>query len=803
MGSGVKVGELWALLRLERGGFDSAVRGAGTGLTGLNSKIDATVRKTGLLNQVWKGIGVGVGISAFGGLERVISGAVRGIASMVDKARDLYETINKSQVVFGKDAKAIQAWGKTASTSIGLSENAAISAAATFGNLFVSLGQAPEKVAPMSKALVQLGADLASFNNISIDEALQKLQSGIVGQARPLRELGVAIDETAVDVEAARLGFQKLNGVFTQGQKVQARYSLIFKQTGTAQGDFARTADGLANTQRTLSAQWDDIQAQIGDALLPAMMQLAIVARDQLLPALKEGIPVLIQISGVLIDIAHNAIPILAVAFSVKLVAAFNAARAAGVEGAAAVKLAWGAAALGIPILMTGLEDLAKQNPPPPTWWSDMTNAEKVAWAEMQRINDVESRRWTGNTRSFIDAQVNEFGRLKLEIPQVLQDAGDAANAVLRSTSSMFSATLQDGTTIFSDSAEQLAAELPGAVKAAKLAAEHEASLVPKGLADALLGQKGDLAAIRQAIIDAIAGAVTDARSITESEGILAGRDLGKGFRKGSTELDAILLEQVDKVVTNLQILAPLALSTGAGIPKNLKAGIDANLSATMEALDHIRLQAGSHLDLADFAEAMGYAGIAAYIRGLKTPNAPATATAIARGLQNAMKLDLFDEGRHASQTYLAGFSSTAYTAATGWLNGLKQMLVGNSPPPEGPLKDLDLGAERAARSWTDVFARTLGGLNLGPALAGAIPGTGGPALGAPGAGGMLPALGLSHGAASPGTQIRIDHLDIHGVGSDVSPAAARRFGRSVVDELTAAIRDQRGQTVRVRAGAS
>ena len=103
-------------------------------------------------------------------------------------------------------------------------------------------------------------------------DALEKLRSGLVGEAEPLRVLGVNINEATTKAKAFELGLVGANGVVSEAAKVQARYALILEQTVTAQGDFARTADGVANTQRTLTAEWENAQVVIGQALprLPA-----------------------------------------------------------------------------------------------------------------------------------------------------------------------------------------------------------------------------------------------------------------------------------------------------------------------------------------------------------------------------------------------------------------------------------------------------------------------------------------------------------------------------------------------------
>jgi hypothetical protein len=273
-GAAVNIGDVFFAAHLDDKGLGPEAVKAGETLgttmgQRLSNKLSANI-KTG----VAAGATAAVASFGLGLLENAARGLGGAIADSIRAASDLNETIQKSHVVFGSSAGDIEAWGKTAATSMGLSENAAIGAAASIGNLLLSTGTSPAKIAPMSKALVGLASDLASFNNISVEDALAKLQSGLVGQERPLRELGVAISAASVDTEAAALGFHKLNGEFSEGEKVQARYALIFQQTATAQGDFARTADQLANTQRILNAEMDDASAKFGKSLTPAVTLL-------------------------------------------------------------------------------------------------------------------------------------------------------------------------------------------------------------------------------------------------------------------------------------------------------------------------------------------------------------------------------------------------------------------------------------------------------------------------------------------------------------------------------------------------
>jgi hypothetical protein len=211
------------------------------------------------------------------GIQTVV-GAVAGLGkALVDPimaASDLEESINKVQVVFGDSSKIITDFAKTSAQSLGQSQAAALGAAGTFGNLFVSMGLGQKDAAELSTQIVTLGSDLASFNNIKPEDALEKLRAGLVGESEPLRALGVNLNEAAVAEEALRLGLGKSAQTLTDSAKIQARYSLILQQTKTAQGDFARTSTGMANALRIIDASFADLRTQIGSRFLPIIAPL-------------------------------------------------------------------------------------------------------------------------------------------------------------------------------------------------------------------------------------------------------------------------------------------------------------------------------------------------------------------------------------------------------------------------------------------------------------------------------------------------------------------------------------------------
>jgi len=193
------------------------------------------------------------------------------IGQAINAASNLNESMSKVSVVFGSSATDIVNWSKTAAKSMLLSQQAALEAASTFGNLFQAFGLTRDKSAEMSKTLVQLAADLASFNNTSVDDAIEALRSGISGEAEPLKRYGVALTDVRLRAEAMAQGIYDGKGALDVAQKAQASYALILKDTALAQGDVKRTSTGFANTMRTIAAAVEDARAKFGEGLVLAI----------------------------------------------------------------------------------------------------------------------------------------------------------------------------------------------------------------------------------------------------------------------------------------------------------------------------------------------------------------------------------------------------------------------------------------------------------------------------------------------------------------------------------------------------
>lgn len=292
-----------------------------------------------------------------GGLAAAATGALKLSLDSIDAASNLEESTNKVDEIFGKAADSIFRFSAGTADALGQSNDEARSAAATFGIFGKAAELNDRQAARFSKRMVTLASDLASFNNTEPDQAVEALGAALRGESEPIRAYGVMLDEATLKAEALALGILKpvkdeskifayqtritdlqksyneavaehgkgslealkaeaslgtartalqkaTEGTLpplTQQQKLLAAQSQIFKQTEVAQGDFARTSDGLANQQRRMAARFEDTKAALGKGLLPIMNDAAGFILEEGIPAFErfadwfneDGIPAL------------------------------------------------------------------------------------------------------------------------------------------------------------------------------------------------------------------------------------------------------------------------------------------------------------------------------------------------------------------------------------------------------------------------------------------------------------------------------------------------------------------------------
>lgn len=242
---------------------------------------DGSIRINTLINTD----GLSRGESAIRSSVNRISGALKGFASVIGAAfavgsiiefgkecielgSDLEEVQNVVDVTFTTMSKKVDEFARNAVVSAGLSETMAKRYVGTFGAMANAFGFTEAEAYDMATALTQLSGDVASFYNITQDEAYDKLKSVFTGETETLKELGVVMTEAALDQYALSKGIGKTTRSMTEQEKVALRMQFVTEQLSLASGDFVRTSDSWANQVRILKLQFESLKATIGQGLI-------------------------------------------------------------------------------------------------------------------------------------------------------------------------------------------------------------------------------------------------------------------------------------------------------------------------------------------------------------------------------------------------------------------------------------------------------------------------------------------------------------------------------------------------------
>lgn len=311
------VGTLVAYLQVEEKGMDK-------GLAEGEGKLKSFGRKAVSIAKV-ASLAIGAGL-------------VAAIPGLVSAAGDLAESQSKVAVIFGDSAKAITDYAEVAAAKIGQSKQNVLDAASTFATFGKAAGLTGAPLAKFSTDLVGLSSDIGSFFNVDPAAAAEAVGAALRGESEPIRAFGVMLDEATIKAKAIEMGLLKskvsidevakanLNariaqqsyneetkktgpnslesqkkaialkeaqeklaeatqgtvGDLTKQQKILATSAAIYDQTKDAQGDFARTSDGLANQQRALGAEFDNVKAELGTELLPYAKDFVEVLRNMI-----------------------------------------------------------------------------------------------------------------------------------------------------------------------------------------------------------------------------------------------------------------------------------------------------------------------------------------------------------------------------------------------------------------------------------------------------------------------------------------------------------------------------------------
>lgn len=212
----------------------------------------------------------------------LVVGGVMGLT--VKFASDAEESHSKFLAVFKEEADAAKAWGDAHANAVGRARLDMEKYLASMQDTFVPLGFARRESRKLSQQLVQLGIDLASFNNIADDKVLRDLQSALVGNHEAIRRYGIIITETALKQELLNMGITKNFQAVTIQEKVQGRLNIIMRSSTDAQGDAIRTAGSFANQLKRLQGNLKDLAAETGRAFIPSLLSVINLMQSAIKP---------------------------------------------------------------------------------------------------------------------------------------------------------------------------------------------------------------------------------------------------------------------------------------------------------------------------------------------------------------------------------------------------------------------------------------------------------------------------------------------------------------------------------------
>lgn len=220
----------------------------------------------------------------------VAFGAVSvGVGVAVKAASDLNESVNAIDVVFGEAAEGVLKLGENSAKAVGLSRSQFYGLSVQMSSFAKTVTKEGGSVADTLDKMTVRVADFASVMNLDVSEAATAFQSGLAGQTEPLRKFGIDLSAASVQAYAVANGIAEAGKQMTETQRIQATYGSLMEQTNKVSGDFANTSGQLANQQRILKAQVEDLSAKLGTLFLPAMNE-----------ALKAILPVVTKLSEML-----------------------------------------------------------------------------------------------------------------------------------------------------------------------------------------------------------------------------------------------------------------------------------------------------------------------------------------------------------------------------------------------------------------------------------------------------------------------------------------------------------------------
>jgi hypothetical protein len=224
------------------------------------------------------GKAVGLGLAAAG-----VAAVGFGVAS-VKAASAVEQSTGAIESIYGKAAGAVKRYADSAANDLGLAKSEYQDLAAVVGAQLTNMGQSQREAAQSSRDLIGTGADLAATFGGSVSDAVSAVSSLLKGERDPIERYGVSIKQADIDARLAAQGLEGLTGKALAQAQANATLSLLTDQTAKSHGAFAREPDTLAGKQERLRAQFENVKATVGSALLPMLVSLFGWVQDKLIP---------------------------------------------------------------------------------------------------------------------------------------------------------------------------------------------------------------------------------------------------------------------------------------------------------------------------------------------------------------------------------------------------------------------------------------------------------------------------------------------------------------------------------------
>lgn len=245
------------------------MRGLDSGLSAAEAKLQGFVGST---KRLMAGLAVGAAVGF--GASQIVDATV--------KAMDFGETLSKVGASFGSSGKVIEKTADELASKFGLVKKTVMDGATSIGLVGQAAGMTSAQSARLGSDMVKLAADVESFANVPLEQVLAAFRSGMVGEAEPMRQFGVLMNEDAVKAEALRLGLTKTTGALSEQAKVMARVSLIKNSPAIQKmvGDLERTADSGKNQLRKFLGDLENLKTELGAQFIGPMTEAIKLARE-------------------------------------------------------------------------------------------------------------------------------------------------------------------------------------------------------------------------------------------------------------------------------------------------------------------------------------------------------------------------------------------------------------------------------------------------------------------------------------------------------------------------------------------